>query len=278
MKSLKSQRYSLGPVARRMAWRGGVWQGILALVMLGFALTGQVSAQESDDQPVLEKGARENHQKSSKLGAGGVQPGGGGDAAKGLRSVPPAKRALELRQWQKKMSGAGDLALNWEQKQYKALRKNWVMTSGKGYFSPPQHFHWQISTLGQAWVFDGQRLTHVDHEQGKGLAYPVTGHKGKEFMRFIGLITQFDDLTREYRIKEMKSGPGSLDLTLEPYQNHELTGVEVSYLKKDRVIQKIKMNFVGGNHTSVVFSGHKRGKLPKSTFAVTKKIKVETAS
>lgn len=182
--------------------------------------------------------------------------------------VPPEKRVALLRSWQRKMASSGDLELHWQQSQYKALRKRWHKSSGKGYFQAPHRFRWDMHSLKQSWIFDGQRLIHIDEQKKQGLPYAISGAQGKEFLRFISLITQFEDLQKEYRIEKLTESSELLKLTLKPYQNHELSRVQVNYFKKQAVIRDIRMNFVSGNHTTLSFSAHERRTLPKTTFTL----------
>ena len=190
------------------------------------------------------------------------------DQSKKFHDVPAAKRSEVLKSWQRKMATSGDLTLSWEQSQYKALRKRWQRSFGKGFFQAPQRFRWDMNSLKQSWIFDGKRLIHVDHNKKEGLSYPISGSKGKEFLRFIALITHFEDLRREYRIQNLAESKELLKLSLKPYQDHELSKVQVTYLKNKALIQSIRMDFVSGNHTTLTFSGQKRSPLSPPTFSL----------
>ncbi|MCY4444799.1 MAG: outer membrane lipoprotein carrier protein LolA [Proteobacteria bacterium] len=178
-----------------------------------------------------------------------------------------------LKKWQEKMSSQGDLSVHWTQVQYKALRKRSTTTQGKGYFSKPHYFLWDMTSKNQAWLFTGNQLIHMDRNTQKAMKYRATAGQGREFLRFIALITQFDDLTREYHIAQVSEDPTHLKLTLRPKLAGELTEVRVNYLKKDAVIERIRMDFSGGNHTTLTFSQHRRSAIKTSFFTTPKDLK-----
>ena len=180
-----------------------------------------------------------------------------------------------MKGWQKKMIDGADLSLNWEQIQYKALRDRYVKSQGKGIFSHPQKFVWDLKSSSQAWIYDGTHLYHLDRRANKAYVYPSHGSQSRQINRFVGLITRFDRLTDEYHLKSFREDSSHLFFELIPKQLGDLKKVKVAYLKSKTSISQIRMNFVSGNYTQVNFSAQRRSQLPRDAFGLPKTAQIQ---
>lgn len=192
-------------------------------------------------------------------------------------SSPPAADGLKvLQSWQQQMmAGGGDLSLRWEQVQYKALRDRYIKSQGKGQFSYPQRFVWDLESRAQAWISDGKSLYHLDRRTKTAVAYPAKGPQYQEVQRFVGLITRFDRLTHEYRVDSFRQDATQLWFDLIPKQPGDLTKVKVVYHKGKAAIAKIQMNFSSGNYTTLNFSQQQRQSLAAAVFKLPKQVKIQ---
>lgn len=181
----------------------------------------------------------------------------------------------KLRAWQKNMTKSPYLSLQWTQIQYKALRDRTVQHEGTGLFRLPHTFLWDMKSQGQGWLFNGKELVYLDHQRKSALSYAANAQQGREFLRFIGLVTQFEDLTAEFHIISLKEKNNVLQLQLKPKQKGDLTLVQVKYLREQALISQIRMDFASKNHTIIKFRGHSRAKLADSAFQIPSNLSVQ---
>ena len=192
-----------------------------------------------------------------------------------IEPTPAADGLKVLQSWQQQMMAGGrDLSLQWEQVQYKALRDRYIKSQGKGQFSYPQRFVWDLESRGQAWIGDGKTLYHLDRRTKTALVYPAKGTQYQEVQRFVGLITRFDRLTHEYRVESFRQDATQLWFDLIPKQLGDLIKVKVVYNKGQAAIAKIQMNFSSGNYTTLNFSQQRRQPLAAAVFKLPKQVKI----
>ncbi|MCB9228759.1 MAG: outer membrane lipoprotein carrier protein LolA [Deltaproteobacteria bacterium] len=177
--------------------------------------------------------------------------------------VPPDS-TRQLRELQKQLSSFEHLTVEFRQLTYRSLRKKTSVSTGVAYFSKPDLFRWTIRSPEQSeWIFDGKILSQViPGSQGKPeiLSYGKGGDKGKELLRIVDLVLNFDTLLREFRA-DTKFFSDHAEVSLTPLSARDKQNMLRNLLiidLKNNYVRELKMEFNNGNHTTLQFTHPKR--------------------
>ena len=185
----------------------------------------------------------------------------------------------EVRTLQEKIKSFEHLNVVFTQKTYRSLRKKTSLSTGRAFFSKPNHFRWVLETPSQSqWIYDGKTLNYFLPEKKQATTYPSQVSRGKELRNIVDMVLNFDELLKRFKITKATQTDHLIDITLSPLSPTDIKSADLRLDTKNGFMESIKLNLGSGNHTTIEFSSPNKSPIPGSTYQVPKGTKITSAS
>ncbi len=180
----------------------------------------------------------------------------------------------ELKKMQVKLQESSFLSLNFEQEIYKKLRKKTVKNKGQVYFKKPSSFRWKFQQAErEEWIYNGHTLLHYFPKKSYAYRYKADAENGKNMKEIVNIILDFESLLRRYEVNSSSREKNQVFIGLLPKDSSEIVAIQIELNLEKNFIEKIKLNYEGGNHSLFTFSDPQRKEL-KESFNVPDKVKI----
>ena len=168
------------------------------------------------------------------------------------------------------------ITLDFKQETYRAIRKKTRVSRGKAVFAKPNKLRWTLLDPSlDEWIFDGRSLLHHQSDKNQAVSYHMTTGRAKEFRNLINMVLDTSELTKEFNVQVSKMTDLEKEFILRPHKpNGQLKSMVVRYDVQKQFLNKVVMEFEGGNRSTFVFSNPSYHQVSGNKFQLPATVKV----